>query len=500
MDADDDGDGVLTKNEDVNGGGPANDDTDGDGKPNYLDSDDDNDGTPSKDEGNDPNGNKDDEDAIDTDGDGIVDYLDPVDGNPGPVPPDGGDSDGDTIPDKDECPTLPCRDTDGDGIPDYMDPDDDGDGVLTKNEDVNGGGPRNDDTDGDGKPNYLDNDDDGDGTPSSGEQNDPNGNKDDEDARDGDGDGIPTYLDPDESTTDGDGNDSDNDGITDVIECPSFATGCPDQDNDGTPDYMEGNPAKLVAIKVILQGAYSSSAGLMRDDLRVANLLPTTEPYRTLGYVTKGNGGGETAAASVFSVTGNDAIVDWVFVELRDPANPATVLSTRAALIQRDGDVVDTTGTGALNFNELTGSQFLIVVRHRNHLAVVTANPVTLGAVTGVADFTGGANVHGTNPQVVVAGKHAMWAGNTGGDTRVIQAGPSNDVNPVLIKVLGNPQNTSLNANFIVSGYAVTDVNMDGRTIAAGPSNDVNTIVANVFIHPGNTTLAGNYIINEQMK
>ena len=82
----------------------------------------------------------------------------------------------------------------------------------------------------------------------------------------------------------------------------------------------------------------------------------------------------------------------------------------------------------------------------------------------------------------------------------MIQAGPSNDVNPVLIKVLGNPQNTSLNANFIVSGYAVTDVNMDGRTIAAGPSNDVNTIVANVFIHPGNTTLAGNYIINEQMK
>jgi hypothetical protein len=70
----------------------------------------------------------------------------------------------------------------------------------------------------------------------------------------------------------------------------------------------------------------------------------------------------------------------------------------------------------------------------------------------------------------------------------------------VLIKVLGNPQNTSLNANFIVAGYAVTDANMDGRTIAAGPSNDVNTIVANVFIHPGNTTLAGNYIINEQMK
>ena len=79
LDSDDDGDGVLTNNEDVNGGGPTNDDTDGDGKPNYLDSDDDGDGIPSSSEGNDPNGNKDDEDAIDTDSDGIPDYLDPTD-------------------------------------------------------------------------------------------------------------------------------------------------------------------------------------------------------------------------------------------------------------------------------------------------------------------------------------------------------------------------------------------------------------------------------------
>ena len=40
LDADDDNDGVLTKNEDANGDGdPTNDDTDGDGIPDYLDTD-----------------------------------------------------------------------------------------------------------------------------------------------------------------------------------------------------------------------------------------------------------------------------------------------------------------------------------------------------------------------------------------------------------------------------------------------------------------------------
>jgi len=49
------------------------------------------------------------------------------------------------------------EDTDGDLMANFVDPDDDGDGTLTKNEDANGDGdPTNDDTDGDGTPDYLD--------------------------------------------------------------------------------------------------------------------------------------------------------------------------------------------------------------------------------------------------------------------------------------------------------------------------------------------------------
>ncbi len=75
--ADDDGDGVLTVDEDLDGDGdPTNDDTDGDGIPNYLDADDDGDGIDTADE--DANGDGDPTND-DSDGDGIPDYLDTVD-------------------------------------------------------------------------------------------------------------------------------------------------------------------------------------------------------------------------------------------------------------------------------------------------------------------------------------------------------------------------------------------------------------------------------------
>ncbi len=80
---DDDGDGVLTTDEDINGDGdPTNDDTDGDGIPNYLDTDDDGDGIETIDE--DANGDGDPTND-DTDGDGIPDYLDAIHNGGDPV-------------------------------------------------------------------------------------------------------------------------------------------------------------------------------------------------------------------------------------------------------------------------------------------------------------------------------------------------------------------------------------------------------------------------------
>lgn len=100
LDNDDDGDGVLTRYEDVNGNGNwFDDDTDGDGKPNYLDNDDDGDSvlTIYEDINNDGNWFND-----DTDGNGTPNFLDV-------------DDDGDGIPTAEEL-----GDLDGNGVPDFL--------------------------------------------------------------------------------------------------------------------------------------------------------------------------------------------------------------------------------------------------------------------------------------------------------------------------------------------------------------------------------------------
>ena len=74
QDRDDDGDGILSVDEDPNGDGdPTNDDTDNDGIANYLDNDDDGDGILTQDESVDEDTNPDNDD---TDDDGIPNYLD----------------------------------------------------------------------------------------------------------------------------------------------------------------------------------------------------------------------------------------------------------------------------------------------------------------------------------------------------------------------------------------------------------------------------------------
>ncbi|AUC80762.1 hypothetical protein [Lacinutrix sp. Bg11-31] len=75
--SDTDNDGVIDINEDINGNNNLDDDdTDGDGIPNYQDEDDDNDGVNTVDEDYDNDGNPMNEDS---DGDGIADYLDAQD-------------------------------------------------------------------------------------------------------------------------------------------------------------------------------------------------------------------------------------------------------------------------------------------------------------------------------------------------------------------------------------------------------------------------------------
>ncbi len=119
-----------------------------------------------------------------------------------------------------------------------------------------------------------------------------------------------------------------------------------------------------LAVKVFLQGPYDGGSSMMADDLNNNNLLPSSV-------------GGYSMLASATANTGTEAIVDWVTLELRDASDNTVVLASRPALLQADGDVVDMDGTSPVTFTDLNVSSAYVVVRHRNHLGVMTATPIS---------------------------------------------------------------------------------------------------------------------------
>jgi hypothetical protein len=171
----------------------------------------------------------------------------------------------------------------------------------------------------------------------------------------------------------------------------------------------------------VLEGAFDGASGLMRDDLRTASLVPTTEPYTGMGYTHIG-GGNETVSQTVLTTTGPDAIVDWVVLELRDENAPATVVASRSALLQADGDIVDVDGNSAVEFENIPNGNYHVAVLHRNHVGMMTANivPVQVSNTPTAIDFTtapiyGGPTAHAT----VGAGFKALISGDASGDGQV---------------------------------------------------------------------------------
>ena len=260
--------------------------------------------------------------------------------------------------------------------------------------------------------------------------------------------------------------------LTGITEMGVFAVA-----GDALLDYIEVSP------KVYLQGCYS--AGQMNDLLRSSSLVPQTEPYTGLSGFTHigGDEGGESVTAGVLAVTGTQAIVDWVFLELRDKNNSSNVIRTRSALLQRDGDIVELDGVSPVKIDGVISDNYYLVVRHRNHLGVRTANIVSLSRTSLTYDFTTGMSQaykpggHPNDPMTVLSGTHyGLWGGNSNGNTNIRYSGPSNDQNQLL--------NTCLNGSkvgVLVGVYNSCDLNMNGNIRYSGPANDQNFLLNTVL-------------------
>ena len=148
-------------------------------------------------------------------------------------------------------------------------------------------------------------------------------------------------------------------------------------------------------LKVFLEGSYA--AGSMSTTLNSNGSLPIFQPYNTSPW--DHNGGELVSDLDASPSNGipdffenNANLVDWILVELRTGTAASTKVAERAGFVRNDGTVVGPDGTSPLRFGVKEGNYY-IVVSHRNHLPIMSANPVALSnASVASYDFTTGSD------------------------------------------------------------------------------------------------------------
>ena len=216
-----------------------------------------------------------------------------------------------------------------------------------------------------------------------------------------------------------------------------------------TITLLKGAPK--IEVSMLLEGAYVN--GTMTTDLSDGNLIPTTEPYTASGYTHAGNGGGETVDTSTII-----NLTDWVVIELRDANDPTVVLHTKSALLLADGLVVDLDGKSPVFFAGVDTGSYYVAMHHRNHLGVMTDQPMTLDLTNSTLDLT--------DPNTLTYGTDALK--NTGGVMQLY----SGDTDTSGIIDANDRSNIWNDRN--LSGYLIFDVNLNGVIDAADRSNTWN--------------------------
>lgn len=181
----------------------------------------------------------------------------------------------------------------------------------------------------------------------------------------------------------------------------------------------------VVALKAYLEGPYVAASMTMNTTLTNSpNLVPTAQPFNVAPWNYNGTENYSTLPTGM---------VDWVYVTaLTLSGTTWTVVERHAAIIKSDGTIVDApsvagASTTGVTFPSLTtGNTYYFAVKHRNHLGVVSATPVTILASGTTYDYTTsnqtitvGVSTFVQQKAATSGGKFIQYSGNTNGDSNV---------------------------------------------------------------------------------
>ncbi len=222
-------------------------------------------------------------------------------------------------------------------------------------------------------------------------------------------------------------------------------------------EWKLADPRYTFNITAYLRGPWTSGPNMTTN---INSILPLTQPYNVSPFNYAG-------AESVGSIP-NTNIVDWVLVELRKPssglptdATASTVIGRKAGFLLNTGVVVDLDGSTPIAFDISKQGSSFVVVRHRNHLGVLSNSIPSNALGTFANDYSALANSYKdpgspTDPVVLLPSstKYALWAGDATSPSKGVVN--ITDVNTIKIAIAAS-----------ASGYLDTDVNLSNGINAA---------------------------------
>ncbi len=249
----------------------------------------------------------------------------------------------------------------------------------------------------------------------------------------------------------------------DVVNHYVMTTGVPA--TDLAMEWKLADPKYTFNVTAFLRGPWNGTT--MNTSLNSAGMIPLSQPYNTTPF-------NYTGTESVGSIP-NANIVDWVLVEHRKPAtglpadaSSATITGRKAGFLLSNGTVVDLDGVTPISFDITKQGSSFMVIRHRNHLGVLSNAVPSNATGTFANNFSLLANSYkatgaASDPVVLLSGgtKYGLWAGDANKNGAV----NATDVSAIKLAIASSS-----------SGYLLTDLNLSNSINSTDVSLAKNTI------------------------